>query len=119
MGQNKNRAKRTLTLDGLFALRELPGMEKLRAYLCTARVTQRSFADVIGLSRSHLNEIISGRKRPSLDVAFAIARATSGAVPVEAWEPSVDGGCHRDEPTTPNQEISHDLSQSDASSDAA
>ncbi|WP_411838689.1 helix-turn-helix transcriptional regulator [Paracoccus sp. ME4] len=94
-------------------------MEKLRAYLCSARVTQRSFADVVGLSRSHLNEIISGRKRPSLDVAFAIARATSGAVPVDAWQPSDDAGCHRDEPTTPNQEPSHDQPQSDAPSDAA
>ncbi|MBO9457310.1 helix-turn-helix transcriptional regulator [Paracoccus sp. R12_1] len=61
-------------------------MEKLRAYLSDEGVTQKTFAEAVGLSRSHLNEIISGRKRPSLDVAFAIARATNGAISVDSWE---------------------------------
>lgn len=93
-------------------------MEKLRAYLCSAGVTQRSFADAVGLSRSHLNEIISGRKRPSLDLAFAIARATSGAVTVDAWEPSTDDDAHRNGSTS-NQETSHDKPHAKTASDAA
>lgn len=96
-------------------MREPCGMDQLRAYLTRTNITQSAFAGTIGLSRSHLSEIISGRKRPSLDVAFAIARATSGDVPVEAWADPIP----TDVPTvpTPNKESSHD--QPHSASDAA
>ena len=105
----------------MFAMREPMGMEKLREYLCNAGVTQRAFAETVGLSRSHLNEIISGRKRPSLDLAFAIARATSGTVSVEAWEPlSSDSDVGAAKLTSiPNQESSHDTSPAKTAPDAA
>lgn len=62
----------------------------LKEYLTNSRQTQSSFAEHIGITRAYLSEIIAGKKVPSLAVAFAIASATDGQVPVEAWRSVAD-----------------------------
>ena len=43
------------------------------------------FARDLAISESYLSEILSGRKSPSLGLAARLSRATSGAVPIEAF----------------------------------
>lgn len=69
----------------MFALCELRFMQQLRTYLSANSETQKAFAKRVSVSPSHLSEIISGRKRPSLDIALAISRETGGEIPAEAW----------------------------------
>lgn len=57
----------------------------LKEYLVTSGQTQSSFAEKLGIARAYLSEIVAGKKVPSLALAFAIAEATGGAVPVESW----------------------------------
>ncbi len=64
---------------------ELWCMQTLSQFLATAGMTQREFATRVATAPSHINEIISGAKRPGLDLAFAIERATGGAVPATSW----------------------------------
>lgn len=58
-------------------------MEKLRSYL--ERHKGSWLADAAGISPSYLSDIKSGRRAPSLQVAFAIEDATGGDVPARAW----------------------------------
>lgn len=58
----------------------------LRRYLNAAGCTHDVLARRAGLSLDTLRSYVAGRRRPGLDAALAIARATKGAVPVEAWE---------------------------------
>ena len=88
-------------------------MDRIRAYLTETGRTQRALAAQLGISPSHLSEIVSGRKRPSLDVAFDIERATGGMVPVQSWGPTHPYGdelSHSASADNPNQEIPHDNS---------
>ena len=43
--------------------------------------SQQELAKVLGISQSHLCNILRGNRKPSLDLAFSIARLTN--VPVE------------------------------------
>ena len=63
-------------------------MESLRTYLSVTGESQRDFAKRVRVSPSHLSEIISLRKQPSLALAFEISRATNQRVPVECWDTS-------------------------------
>lgn len=47
--------------------------------------TQASFAARLGISASYMSDIINGKKRPSLDLAFDIERETQGSVPASTW----------------------------------
>lgn len=40
----------------------------------------------IGVSRSYMNDLLIGRREPSLAIARKIALATAGAVPFESWK---------------------------------
>lgn len=62
-------------------------MAKLREHLKEKRITQRAFADRVGVSKAYMSEIASGLKVPSLEVAVRIQRATDGDVAVESWIP--------------------------------
>jgi len=53
--------------------RKLPGINIARRRR-ERGMTQQEFAQVIGISRSHLAAIETGRKLPSLDLLFQIAR---------------------------------------------
>jgi DNA-binding transcriptional regulator YdaS (Cro superfamily) len=44
-----------------------------------------AWADRLGVSRSYLSDLLNGNKRPSLDLAVQIERATGGAVPATSW----------------------------------
>lgn len=61
------------------------GMEQLQQYLTQNNIRQGSFAAAIGSSQSHVNDILSGRRSPSLKLAANIARETKGVVPIKAW----------------------------------
>jgi DNA-binding transcriptional regulator YdaS (Cro superfamily) len=59
----------------------------LKQHLQFVGEKQGSFAVRLGVSGPFLSQIISGHRRPSLDLAVRIARLTGGAVPVESWVP--------------------------------
>lgn len=47
--------------------------------------TRTSWAVLLGISRSHLSEILNGNRQPSLDLAAKIERLTEGAVMAASW----------------------------------
>ena len=53
---------------------------RLGTYLRERRMTQREFAERIGVSRSYLSMLISGSKIPSLKIATKIEKETGGEV---------------------------------------
>ena len=69
----------------MFALCELLRMTQLAAHITATGQSQAALASDLGISRSHMSELVSGAKKPSLDLAFAIERATGGAVPASSW----------------------------------
>ena len=60
-------------------------MMTLSEYLAKAQLTQREFARDVGVSASHLNEIVRGVKAPSSGVARRISDRTGGQVPFTSW----------------------------------
>lgn len=46
--------------------------------------TQAQLATDLKISKAYASMLARGERQPSLDVAFRIARRTSGAVPLEA-----------------------------------
>jgi len=48
-------------------------------------IPRRAIADQLGISTAYLSQLESGKKRPSLDLAFRIERLTGGAVPAASW----------------------------------
>lgn len=65
-------------------------MDLLQTYLASKGMRQSALADALGINRGYMSELASGRKRPSLDLAFRIAEVTEGAVPVSAWQPTAE-----------------------------
>ena len=64
---------------------KIGAMDNLSQFLKTKSIRQQEFADAISISRPYLSLLLSGQKRPSLDLALRIADATGGAVPVTSW----------------------------------
>ena len=64
-------------------LRYVCCMENLKAYLKAHKATY--LAQEAGITNSYLSDLKHGRRSPSLEVAFAIERATGGEVPVASW----------------------------------
>jgi len=68
-------------------------MEQLATHLKAAGIKRNEFARSVGISAPYLTQILAGRKRPSLDLAFRIEKATDGIVPASCWvshqEPSL------------------------------
>lgn len=58
---------------------EPPARSRLALYLAEARLTKAAFARRIKRDRVFVAAIVAGTRRPSLDTAIAIERAT------EAW----------------------------------
>lgn len=52
----------------------------LRLFLEITETPQAALADQVGVSRSYMNQIVSGIKTPRLKVAVAIERATGGHI---------------------------------------
>lgn len=61
-------------------------MTHLRTYLSENKITQEAFAATIGVTQATVSKLAARAIGPSLDLAIKIERATSGAVPVEAWQ---------------------------------
>lgn len=64
---------------------EHAGMEKLRAYMKRVGIKPSEMAEAVGTSRGYMHDILTNRRRPGLNVAVAIERATNGAVPAAEW----------------------------------
>lgn len=60
-------------------------MSHLSSYLVVSRKSQAALAEEVGVSRGYMSELVAGAKKPGLDLAFAIERATEGAVPAISW----------------------------------
>jgi len=58
---------------------------ELDAYLKARNIPDSEFAPLIGRDRSMVSKLRHGRLRPTLDLADAIERATSGVVPIRSW----------------------------------
>ena len=63
----------------------MAAMSNLAQYLAESRITQRKFAEMIGIDKSVVSRIAAGATLPSLETAIAIERASGGAVPANAW----------------------------------
>ena len=61
-------------------------MNALDTYLRETGRKAGDLARAAGISDQHLSKLRHGRIRPSLSVAFAIERATGGAVPASVWD---------------------------------
>lgn len=64
---------------------DLWGMEKLAQYIVNKRMTKADFARLLGTSRGHVHDLISGRRFPCVDTMLNIEDATGGKIPAEAW----------------------------------
>ena len=60
-------------------------MMTLKQYLQEKRIRQTAFARSLGVSDCHVSELVNGQKRPGLQLAVKIERATGGAVPAVSW----------------------------------
>lgn len=56
---------------------------KLPEYLFRMKTTKKDFAEKLGISRGHLQHILSGTKNPSVKLAKQIEEATEGKVTKE------------------------------------
>lgn len=69
-------------------------MKQLATYLKITSIKRNAFARLVGISSPYLTQILAGNKRPSLDLAFRIEKATNRLVPASCWvshqEPSID-----------------------------
>lgn len=57
----------------------------LQTFMTDNNIKQKRCAEVLEISQAHLSLILSGKKRPSLDLAVRIETMTAGAVPVASW----------------------------------
>lgn len=58
-------------------------MQKLNEYLSGKK--HGDFAKTLGISGAYLSQILSGKRRPAIDLAFLIERETGGKVPARSW----------------------------------
>lgn len=60
-------------------------MMKLSEYLKEAGMSQAAFAALVGVDKSIISRLSTEAMKPSLQLAFAIDRATGGKVPAASW----------------------------------
>jgi len=60
------------------------GRDRLAQWIERSKLTQFEAAGVIGLNHTHLSKIMNNERRPGLDAAIKIERATG--IVVETWE---------------------------------
>jgi transcriptional regulator with XRE-family HTH domain len=79
-------------------------MSQLRTYLSENKISQRDFAQAIGVDQSVVSRLARQSIRPGLDLAFAIERTTKGAVPASSWidaMPAPEAGAAKADPAQP------------------
>ncbi len=64
-------------------MNNLPANERLLQWLGRTRQTQYELAESIGVSQGYVSGIITGRHKPSLDIAAKIERVAG--IPASAW----------------------------------
>ena len=74
-------------------------MNKLATYIKGAGISQREFADRVGVDYSIVSRLARDGMRPSLELAVRIERETKGAVPANSWVPEPAPA-----PETPNED---------------
>ncbi|WP_089848771.1 helix-turn-helix transcriptional regulator [Salipiger marinus] len=60
-------------------------MQKLAEYRKQVGISQREFADLVGVHQSIISKLEAGRAQPGLSLAVRIQKATSDHVPVTVW----------------------------------
>ncbi len=63
----------------------------LKEYLTREGMLQRAFAERVAIDPSTLSQMISGRRKPSLELAFKIEEATRGKVKASVWRKKGNG----------------------------
>lgn len=61
------------------------GHQRLNAFFAATGVKHVWLAEKLGISRSYVSELCSGKKRPGRDLAFKIQDVTRGSVRASAW----------------------------------
>lgn len=75
-----------MLLDVVVAICNIKGMNPLKSYVeQRSPAPMRETAELLGLSRPYLYDLIKDRREPTLVVAKQIADATNGEVPIGAW----------------------------------
>lgn len=59
-------------------------------FITTSGETRSAWAARLGISRSYLSDILNGNRKPGLELAVRIERATGGEVPAAIWVPHGD-----------------------------
>ena len=59
--------------------------ERLKSWLDAAKISQAEMARRCGYDRHNFHHVLNGKLKPTLTLAVAIERETSGAIPVSAW----------------------------------
>ena len=62
-----------------------PGPQALKEFLERAGGTQSGFAQAMGLDPAVIHNWVTGKRRPSIDQAHAIEKATFGVVRMKQW----------------------------------
>lgn len=62
----------------------------LKEFIERSPKSRAEWAKELRISEPFLSQLANGKKRPSLELAFQIERATGGAVPASSWV--IDGG---------------------------
>ena len=57
--------------------------DRLAAWLGRTKLTQYDLADSLGVSQGQVSSIVTGRRKPSLDLAIKIERLAG--IPASAW----------------------------------
>lgn len=57
----------------------------LASYLSDESVSQAEFSRLADIAPPLISEYVNGNRRPGLDHAFAIERASGGKVPARCW----------------------------------
>lgn len=60
-------------------------MSNLQVYLTENGITQRAFADALGVDQSVVSRLSRKKMNPGLPLAVRIESATGGAVPAKSW----------------------------------
>jgi DNA-binding transcriptional regulator YdaS (Cro superfamily) len=60
-------------------------MKELGTYLKEVGISQKAFADQLGVDPSVVSRFIARTARPGLELAVKIEDATGGAVPARSW----------------------------------
>ena len=60
-------------------------MDQLAKYLTKHKLSQKEFAELLGVSPPLVCQWLAGRRRPDLTHALEMEKATGGEIPVSAW----------------------------------